>query len=77
MTFVSYKPFSDAKTSLLCFQVIFSERVIEICFEFLSHDFLLCFAGFLQKVYYTFAKEPDRLYRKRVKEKNFAVVGVY
>ena len=45
---MSCRPFSDARKSLLCFQVIsIKERAIDFRFKSLSNDVFLCFAGLL------------------------------
>ena len=67
--FLSRSSFSDARTSLLCFQVILLKRAIELNFEFVT------LSRFFEKIYYTFAEEPDKLFWTRLKEKSFAIVG--
>ena len=47
ITFMRYNPFSDAKTSLLCFQGILFRKTTELLFQILSSGVSLCFASFL------------------------------
>ena len=49
MTFTSFNPFSEARTSSWFPSDLSLERATKLLFELLSHDFFLFFAGFLQK----------------------------
>ena len=72
ITFISCNPFSDARTSLLCFQVIpYKKKSLTFCHLMSFYAFQVSF----EKMYYTFAEEPDKLFRRMLKEKTFASVG--
>ena len=48
---------------------------MERCFENLTRDVFIYSAGFFEKIYYTFAQEPDKLFWARLKEKDFCISG--
>ena len=75
ITFMSYNPFPDVRTSLLCFQMIFLERTIELRFEILSVDVCNVSQVSFEKTYYTFVEEVDKLLWEKLTEKAFAFVG--
>ena len=62
LTFMSCRPFSDAKTSLLYYQVFFSGRTIDLCFESLSRDVLHPLQVCFENIYYAFAEKPDNFF---------------
>ena len=75
ITFTSCKPSSDARKSLLCFQGVrfrVSSRTSLRNFA-TSCLFMLCRFGW--KIYKTFAKRPNKLFRTALKEMTFALVG--
>ena len=76
MTFMSCNFFSDARTSLLWFHLVFFQKeqlhlVLETCHLM---PFYALQASF-EKIYYTFAEEPYKLYWAKLKEKIFPIVG--
>ena len=75
MAFLSFDPFSDARMSLLCSQLIFLERATKLLFKFLSGDVFFGLQVSFHMNYYTFAEEPHNLFWTRLKEEIFAFVG--
>ena len=75
ITFMRYNPFPDARTSLLCLQMIFLERAIKLRFEILSVDVCNALQVSFEKTYYTFVEEVDKLLWEKLTEKAFAFVG--
>ena len=74
ITLLSCKPFSDARMSLLCLQIVRLRDIVEPCFEFLPRDAFLCFAGFLWADLLCIRKDTVKLFWARLKEKVFVFV---
>ena len=74
-TLMSCKPSSDARISLLCFQVVRFETILELRFEILPRDAILCFAGFLGADLLCIRKETGRTFLSKTEEKEFCICG--
>ena len=67
-TLMSCKSFSDAKLSLLCFQVV---RLRDSSHVMSFYALQVSFG----RIFYAVAKKPDKLFCARQNEKTFAFVG--
>ena len=75
ITFMICNPFSDAATSLLCFEVIFVRESNRNSFWNRHVMSSYAFQVFVEKIYYTFEQELDKLFWARLKENIFAFPG--
>ena len=71
---MSCNPLSDARMSLLCFQVVrFRDNSLASKFYHVLSFYALQVS--FEQIYYAFAKKPNKLFWARLKEKTFAFMG--
>ena len=73
---MSFNPFSGARRSLLCFQVVLFQQeqlnfILKLCRVMCFYALQVSF----EKIYYTLTQEPDKLFWARLLEKILAFVG--
>ena len=56
-TFISCKPFPEARKSIFASKFIFLERVTKPRMKIMPCDVFLCFAGFFEQIYYAIAEK--------------------